>query len=614
MRGDWRNLQTEAGESLLDLLHREAEEPLEPDEQALLNAQNGKPDVQATRQALHRAVMLLSGPNPPMPRSVAGEVAADIALASKLAVPALPRSVAAEVSEAVHLSSMLQPPMLQPPSPAHSVAREVVADIQASQALPAPRIPQSVAAAVTGDIRAAQQLSQTPAMPHSVAAAVTAEIRLGRTLSPPSMPRSVTAAVKADLRASQALQEAASAPPVPSVAASVIQRIQTDLSPVMQVPPVMEVPQQVIPVADQRPTPTTWQALNVMSGTPIHRSLGGPQNPAPFVLVGALLVGLTVLAVTTAWPNLAAGAVVLRTLLTQVSPLAGVGLALLLITSVIITWRPTPALRTAGAGAFALSAILTIPALYNVAGGANGLSIGQNVTVSGQVQGNVIAIGGNVHLLPGADVRGEVVTLLGDVHREEGAQVRGHVNALLGHAPGDREAIQTRPVSDLSLATAAAFRPVLGWLGAAAWPQIFVALTGGLLLLLFLAGAAPRLARRQRHAPMRTLALGVLILSALTIPAMIFGLTGLLGPALVATAIAALLIATGLSVSVYDAGRAVAHRFHLPVPDAVGALLGLSAFAASLSYAPLAFALALVGGAWGAGTLFLTRNHLRPAD
>ena len=611
MRGDWRNLQTEAGESLLDLLHREAEEPLEPHEQALLNAQNGNPDVQATRQALHRAVMLLSSPNPPMPRSVAGEVAADIALASKLAVPALPRSVAAEVSEAVHLSSMLQPP-----SPAHSVAREVVADIQAAQALSAPRIPQSVAAAVTGDIRAAQQLSQTPAMPHSVAAAVTAEIRLGRTLSPPSMPRSVTAAVKADLRASQVLQEAASAPLVPSVAASVIQRIQTDLSPVMQVPPVMEVPQQVIPVADQRPTPTTWQALNVMSGTPTPRSLGGPgpQNPAPFVLVGALLVGLTLLAVTTAWPNLAAGAVVLRTLLTQVSPLAGVGLALLLITSVIITWRPTPALRTAGAGAFALSAILTIPALYNVAGGANGLSIGQNVTVSGQVQGNVIAIGGNVHLLPGADVRGEVVTLLGDVHREEGAQVRGHVNALLGHAPGDREAIQTRPVSDLSLATAAAFRPVLGWLGAAAWPQIFVALTGGLLLLLFLAGAAPRLARRQRHAPMRTLALGVLILSALTIPAMIFGLTGLLGPALVATAIAALLIATGLSVSVYDAGRAVAHRFHLPVPDAVGALLGLSAFAASLSYAPLAFALALVGGAWGAGTLFLTRNHLRPAE
>ena len=611
MRGDWRNLQTEAGESLLDLLHREAEEPLEPDEQALLNAQNGNPDVQATRQALHRAVMLLSSPNPPMPRSVAGEVAADIALASKLAVPALPRSVAAEVSEAVHLSSMLQPL-----SPAHSVAREVVADIQAAQALSAPRIPQSAAAAVTGDIRAAQQLSQTPAMPHSVAAAVTAEIRLGRTLSPPSMPRSVTAAVTADIRAAQTLGETPVPPPVPSVAASVIQRIQTDLSPVMQVPPVMEVPQQVIPVADQRPTPTTWQALNVMSGTPTPRSLGGPgpQNPAPFVLVGALLVGLTLLAVTTAWPNLAAGAVVLRTLLTQVSPLAGVGLALLLITSVIITWRPTPALRTAGAGAFALSAILTIPALYNVAGGANGLSIGQNVTVSGQVQGNVIAIGGNVHLLPGANVRGEVVTLLGDVHREEGAQVRGHVNALLGHAPGDREAIQTRPVSDLSLATAAAFRPVLGWLGAAAWPQIFVALTGGLLLLLFLAGAAPRLARRQRHAPMRTLALGVLILSALTIPAMIFGLTGLLGPALVATAIAALLIATGLSVSVYDAGRAVAHRFHLPVPDAVGALLGLSAFAASLSYAPLAFALALVGGAWGAGTLFLTRNHLRPAD
>ncbi|RJF73681.1 hypothetical protein D3875_11280 [Deinococcus cavernae] len=97
-------------------------------------------------------------------------------------------------------------------------------------------------------------------------------------------------------------------------------------------------------------------------------------------------------------------------------------------------------------------------------------------------------------------------------------------------------------------------------------------------------------------------------------PAMALGLTGLLGPALLVTATAALVIATGLSVSVYDVGRAVAYRYKLPVPDAVGALLGLSAFAASLSYAPLAFALALVGGAWGAGTLFLTRQHLRSAE
>lgn len=604
MRGDWRNLQTEAGESLLDLLHREAEEPLEPDEQALLNSQNSNPDVQAARYALHRAVILLSGPNPPMPRSVASDVVADIALASQLATPCLSRSVAREVSDSIRLASLLE----RPPLP-RSVAQDIVSEIQAAQTLRAPQIPVSVAAAVTSEIRAAQHLGHVPAIPRSVAAAVTADIQLGRALAPPpSMSRSVATAVLADLKTHQGLQEARPPAPFPSVAASVVSRIQAERS------AAPASPAQPPVVSPAIPTPTTWQALNVMSGTPVPRAVGVPQNPAPFVLVGGLLVALTLLAVTTAWPNLAAGAVVLRTLLTQVSPLAGLGLALLLLTSAIITWRPTPALRTAGAGAFALSAMLTIPALYNVAGGANGLSIGQNVTVNGPVQGNVIAIGGNVHLTPSANVRGEVVTLLGDVHREEGAQVRGRVNALLGHVPGDREAIQTRPVSGLSLATAAAFRPVLGWLGAAAWPQIFVALTGGLLLMLFLAGAAPVLARRQRHAPMRTLALGVLILSALALPATAFGLTGLLGPALVATAIAALLIATGLSVSVYDAGRSIAYRFNLPVPDAVGALLGLSAFAASLSYAPLAFALALVGGAWGAGTLFLTRNSLRPAE
>ena len=50
---------------------------------------------------------------------------------------------------------------------------------------------------------------------------------------------------------------------------------------------------------------------------------------APLLLLGGLLAGVTLLALTTAWPNLAAGAVVLHTLLEQVSPLAGVGLALL---------------------------------------------------------------------------------------------------------------------------------------------------------------------------------------------------------------------------------------------------------------------------------------------
>lgn len=133
-------------------------------------------------------------------------------------------------------------------------------------------------------------------------------------------------------------------------------------------------------------------------------------------------------------------------------------------------------------------------------------------------------------------------------------------------------------------------------------------LTGAMLLGLFVAGVAPMLARRQRHAPLRTLALGVLALAVLIGPALGLALVGLLVPALLATAFALLTVATGLSVTAYDVGRALAFRLRLPLPDVVGALLGLCTVAASLSVPPLALVLVLVGGAWGAGTLLLTRQ------
>lgn len=569
-------MTTSTGQSLLELLHREADGDLTPAERALLDEHNADPEVQAARAALRRAVMFLSGPNPPqpMPRSLAADIAADVALSKQLTSPPLPASVARSVAAEVALSRDLQAPM-----------------------------PRSVAGAVLSDIRAAQTLGHTPDIPASVAASVAAEIALSQVLTTPALPRSVASGVLAEIASDQQFRELPAPRPRASVAGLVASRIaQEKQAAVQPLEPELETPPP--PVA----APASVHALGLQT-TNFAPLPDAPRNPAPLLLVGALLAGLTLLAVTTVWPNLAAGAIVLRSLLEQVSPLAGVGLALLLLTSVLITWKPTPAIRTAGAGAFALSAVLTIPALFNLAGGQGGLTIGQNVTVSGPVRGNVIAIGGNVKLEPGARIEGEVVTLLGDVHRAEGAQVGGRVNALLGHAPDDVEAIQTAPVSNLSLATAAAFRPVLGWLGSAAWPQIFVALTGSLLLLLFIGGLAPNLARRQRHAPMRTLALGVLMLSALLLPALALALVGFLGPALLIMALTALVIATGLSVSVYDAGRAFAYRLRVPVPDAVGALLGLSTFAASLSYAPAAFTLALVGGAWGAGTLLLTRQH-----
>ncbi|GGR96083.1 polymer-forming cytoskeletal protein [Deinococcus sedimenti] len=543
-------LQSGDGRAWLELLHREADGDLTPAEAERLQ---GFPQaaVQAQRQRLARVSALLRT-TPVPPRSVAADVASDIRLSVRLATPPLPHTVAAHVATEVALTARLG-------------------------ALPA--LPRSVAASVVQDVRLHRDLQQDrPPLPRSVAAATVREVSLGAHLAAPPLPRSVAASVVQDLRLDRTL--GAPVPAMPgSVAAAVAQQVR------------------LTPAEVLSPAPAAAAAL-----------IGNrPRNPAPLIMVVSLLVALTALAVSTAWPNLAAGALVLQTLLAQVSPLAGVGLLLLLLTSAAVTWRPAPATQRFGGLAFALSAALTLPALYGVVTHGT-VSFGRDVVVRGTVQGNVLAAGGNVLLAPDARVEGQVVTLLGDIRRETGAQVGGSVTALLGQAPGDSAAREIPAPSGLGAVTAAAFRPVLGWLGGAAWPQVFVGLTGGALLLLFVSGLAPMLARRQRHAPVRTLALGVLSLAALLGPAGGLALAGLLGPALLAAALAVLLIAVGLSVSAYDAGRALAYRAGLPVPDAVGAMVGLSAVAASLSLPPLAFALAVVGGTWGAGTLLLSRT------
>lgn len=458
--------------------------------------------------------------------------------------------------------------------------RRLAGATAALSALGRPVPPRGCAAQVAGEIAWSARLhaSPVPPAPAGVAAFVGAEVALDARLAASPVPA-----------------------PARSVAADVAGEVRTAalLSPARPAPASLPVT-RAGPLAGR---------IAAEAGGPAPASSPPPpaHNPAPLLLVSGLLVGLTLLAVTSAWPNLAAGATVLQTLVAQVSPLAGVGLALLLAVSVLVVWRPTPAVQRLGAGAFALAAVLTLPPLYE-AFGRSGVTVGHDLTVRGPVSGNVIAVGGNVTLAPGARVDGEVITLFGDVRRAPGAQVSGRVNALLGHAPGDATALETAPPPGLSVATAAAFRPLLGWLGGAAWSRVFVVLTGAMLLGLFVAGVAPMLARRQRHAPLRTLALGVLALAVLIGPALGLALVGLLVPALLATAFALLTVATGLSVSAYDAGRALAFRLRLPLPDAVGALLGLCTVAASLSVPPLALTLVLVGGAWGAGTLLLTRQ------
>lgn len=470
--------------------------------------------------------------------------------------------------------------------------------------LPPAPLPGSVAARIASEVAWSARLGASPPLPGaSVAGAVVPAIGLSRTLTRaavPPAPHSVAADVAAEVRANLWLRDAP-APPrslAPELSSEVAWSARLRGMPA-------GLPASVAPALTARMRQAAQRGAKRGVSPPLPLA-PAPRNPAPLLLVSGLIVGLTLLGLTSAWPNLAAGAAVLQALVTQVSPLAGVGLGLLLAASLLVTWRPTPPAQRFGAAAFALSAVLTLPPLYTALG-RSGVSVGQNVTVHGQVPGNVIALGGNVTLASDAEVEGEVITLLGDVRREGGARVGGRINALLGRASGDAAARQTAPPSGLSLATASAFRPLLGWLGGAAWGQIFALLTGATLLLLFTVGAAPLLARRQRHAPLRTLGLGILALAALLGPALGLALTGFLAPALLAAAFALLLIATGLSVSAYDLGRTVTHRLGLPHPELLGAGLGLLTVAGTLAWPPLATSLALVGGAWGMGTLLLTR-------
>ncbi|WP_027481102.1 hypothetical protein [Deinococcus pimensis] len=156
-----------------------------------------------------------------------------------------------------------------------------------------------------------------------------------------------------------------------------------------------------------------------------------------------------------------------------------------------------------------------------------------------------------------------------------------------------------------------AFQPLLAWLGGAAWTQIYVAALGAITLLLFLSGVATRLARRQRHAPVRTFAIGALVVGVVVPPLVLGSVSGFLVPAFAGGVLLLLAMSVGLSVSLQDAGRTVARALRLPQADVLGAVLGLAAFAATLGVPALGFAVWALGGVWGTGALLLARPGLR---
>lgn len=411
------------------------------------------------------------------------------------------------------------------------------------------------------------------------------------------LPASVASRVARDVALSQALSRAPGMPR--SVAAIVASRVAEDARPEV--------------VASLRSLPRVAPPVSIAAAVAKRVHAEASQNPAPLVLVGGLLVAFSLLTMAFAWPNVAVGVTVLQSLLSGLSPLVFVGFALALGASVLSLWRPTPTVRRSGALALASAfALMFAPLGTLFSGGTTGTNVvrvGRDVVVDHAVPGNVVALGGDVVLLPGANVGGDVVAFLGDVRQRPGAVVANAPSALLGNVEGSREGLSTKPLP--ALGTASAFQPLLAWIGAGAWTPLYVAALCAIVLLLFLSGVAERLARRQRHALTRTLALGTLVFGLIVPPLVVGALSGFLVPALVGAVLALFALSVGLAVSLYDGGRAVALALRLPRADVLGAVLGLALFAATLFVPPFALATWILGGLWGAGTLLLARPELR---
>lgn len=456
--------------------------------------------------------------------------------------------------------------------------------------------------ALDGDPAAQAQLTvllRDPELREAHARLVRVQSALGG-LPPLTPPNSVAGAVLEDIRTARALEAVPTPAPPVGMAARLAARIAEEAQPEV-VSALRALPRPV-------PPPALARQLSARIGREARR------NPAPLLLVLALLASLTGLALSTAWPNLQASALAVRAVLADLSPWVFVGFTLLLVVSAVLSVRPRAPRRAAqwgGALAFGLSALMVLPGLWNLfgtTGGPNRVRVGGDIRVAGQVPGNVIALGGSVRLAANARVGGEVIAFLGDVRREPGARVAGSTSALLGRVDGPAPAmgsVQTQPLA--ALGTAQAFLPLLHLIGGAAWPRIYVALLLALTLLMFLSGTAQQLARCQRQDPLRTLALGTLVFGPLFAVLLLLALGGLLAPAAAGSLAVLILFSVGLSVSLLDAGRWLARRLKLPHPDVLGAALGLTAFGASLDLAPLALSLWLIGGTWGAGTLLLSR-------
>ena len=344
----------------------------------------------------------------------------------------------------------------------------------------------------------------------------------------------------------------------------------------------------------------------------------GTNDRAPLYFIAALLgsVAVTLLALT--WPYAStAGAALLEILRvlpnTMLAPVIAVALlAIVGAGSPKVAWR-----LPAGLLAFAVAAVAVVPQSLPFFGNAqiSGISatsvvrFAGDIVVRGRVDGDVIAIGGNVRLTDEARVTGRVLTFLGDVNLLQSVSVTSGINAVLGtvNDASTLMSVNAQSASLPRLSAASALRPLRALVTAGTWQWwyfgLLVALGGALVLLPQLRHALQRPLRFQTG---RSLSLGLLLLF-ITGPAVALGGLSLIGaPAALLLGVFTLLVfSSGAALALTELGTLILQAFGITRPGLWRVVPSFAFFGAALFYPPLALALWLLLGAWGAGALLI---------
>ena len=338
---------------------------------------------------------------------------------------------------------------------------------------------------------------------------------------------------------------------------------------------------------------------------------------APLYFIAALLGSVAVSLLALTWPYASsAGAALLEILRvlpnTMLAPVIAVALlAMIGASSSRVQWR-----LPAGLLAFAVAAVAVVPQSLPFFGQAQISSatgsvvrFAGDITVSGRVTGDVIAIGGNVHLSSDARVTGRVLTFLGDVNLPRSSSVSSGINAVLGTV---NDASRLEPIPPRAtlpgLSAASALRPLRALVTSGTWQwwyfALLVALGSALILLPHLRHALQKPLRFQTG---RSLSLGLLLLF-LTGPAVALGGLSLIGaPAALLLGIFTLLVfSSGAALALTELGALILQAIGVTQRAGIWRIVpSFALFGAALFYPPLALALWLLFGAWGAGALLI---------